>query len=243
MEVVSYVHTQTRHKMDVSARGCARAAPVMTRSPSPLLIKGVCSRPPRIVVESESSISPSARGSQRLHFQAFTAREYPAFIGVPFLPSVSGDQPGERGRGRAVMARYGAFSLDYMCEEWPIHLPITFSQHKHPSSCIGRRLSEHRRVESVRGAQPEENNSFCKHLDRISASRRFADTWFDLWMYFRCSRRVEWCALCQTRSDVVKWPMRLQFRGAVTFIPFAKLVWPRVFIIISIIRKQLCAWF
>lgn len=164
MEVISLsgnhhlqIYTQTRHTMDVSARCCTSAAPLMTRSPSPpplllLLIKGVCSRPPRIVVESLSSISPSVCGSQRLHFQAFyskTISRSDRLSSAFFFFRLS---QAERGRERAVMARYSVFSLDYISEEWPIHQSITFYQHKHPSSCIGRRLSEHRRVESVHGA-------------------------------------------------------------------------------------------
>jgi len=69
------------------------------------------------ISEPGRALFQSLCGSLRLHFNASTAREYPAATRVRFLPSFSGDKPGERGRERAVMGRYNVLSLDYISEE------------------------------------------------------------------------------------------------------------------------------
>jgi len=69
------------------------------------------------ISEPDRALFQSLCGSLRLHFNASTAREYPAATRVRFLPSFSGDKPGERGRERAVMGRYNVLSLDYISEE------------------------------------------------------------------------------------------------------------------------------
>lgn len=119
-QVLKTIPTPATRWMYEPAVALSRAAPVMTRSRSPLLlIRRVCGRPPRSPRLTELCFSFCAdhNGFISTRLQRENIPQRPAFIGFRFLPFFSGDKPGERGRERAVMGRYSVLSLDYISEE------------------------------------------------------------------------------------------------------------------------------